>query len=342
MAEQTLWQRLTDWEKSPVYSYLKPLILLYHLRKKDRDVRRNAAFELCQKYAEKGKWKKVERLLEHNDNYIRRGAVWALDLFASNRNVNFPISYLVNSLGDKDEDVVLGAAEAFKYVALGKKPLEKDDINFAIPAIAHALENGNENIRDKTAWALWAAAENGTDIAEAIPALLNSLNDIAFPNIISAAGALTHQYVNRGELNKVKELLTHSNEVVAGGAAGALVHTTWGWHDIVHIIFPLINTPNVIVKENLTEFVGNYFKDRIEKIKIEDDSALREIKELTAMAMKIPDRKIRSWHIRQLAEITDGIHARMNPLDKREPMKWKLPQTKRQVVTERRKVKTDG
>ncbi len=82
------------------------------------------------------------------------------------------IAWLVAKLGWSDPEARLDAA-----VALDNADSMGADITAAMPALANALKDKNEEVRNRVVWTLRLAAGRGTDMAGALPVLARELFD---------------------------------------------------------------------------------------------------------------------------------------------------------------------
>ncbi len=91
-----------------------------------------------------------------------------------------------------------------------------------IQKLIKQLNDPDKRFRYRAVWALEEAARNGQDITPAGPALGNALSDENGDVRRNVAWALTRHYANKGEWDKVEELLKHPDKNVRANATEAL------------------------------------------------------------------------------------------------------------------------
>ena len=156
MDKQTLWQKLTDWDRSPVLNYFK---IKYY------------SFLLL-------------------DDRTNLEATEKLSSMAEKTDISCLIPQLMHLLGDHNRDVRSNATTLLIKIGKSAVPilmnvLEKHDeksnsISWilgemgepAVPALIKALKNENEYVRKDAAYALGKAA-----LCSTVPSLLVCLND---------------------------------------------------------------------------------------------------------------------------------------------------------------------
>ena len=95
-----------------------------------------------------------------------------------------------------------------------------------IQKLMEKLEDGDPGVRENAAKALLHAAIKGQDITPAVPALVkNALSDEDLAVRWNAAGALIYHYVNKGEWNKLGELVAHDIKQTVVKALASFVQT---------------------------------------------------------------------------------------------------------------------
>lgn len=221
---------------------------------------------------------------------------------------------LINALRNKDQLVRCGAIEALGNIAdSGAIPVLidvlKDDNEYvrsnavealgkiedsrAVPVLITSLKDKHGEVRRRAAYALGKFAEKRHDVSAAVPSLIDALKNDNSNVQACAASALGH-IGDTSAVPPLIDVLTDKEWDVRFSAAGAL---------------------GIIVAELSDK--GEYF------------TVLEIIKDSTQAIMKSSDKKKdryslkeRRGRLRILAEFTQKIHDKMNPLDKKEPMKF--------------------
>ena len=150
---------------------------------------------------------------------------------------------------------------------------------------------------------LCKAAEQGKDISPAFPRVEKSfIRYEKSKKIGTLTQLITRHYIKEKKFKKIGIILNHENERVRRNAY-------------------------FIVNQTIREYMAEIKM----KIKNKDyGAALSSIKKTTDFVMKAySDRKIKRVKrelLRPLVKFTEDLHKKMNPLDGKEPMKWKKPQ----------------
>jgi len=163
MDKQTVWQRLTDWEKSPVLKFMRDLrircgeyLLLYSvLHKKD-------AIDDLIRIGEHAVPVLID-VLKNEDWMVRQKAIEALAKIENKSAV----PYLIEALKDEYANVRFNAVKALGI--LGDPG--------AISALIKTLNDKSRDVREMAPVALSKIAENGVDVSTAIPALIDILRN---------------------------------------------------------------------------------------------------------------------------------------------------------------------
>lgn len=312
-------------EKGTDITPLIPL-LINELQNGESFTRTMAAGALSYHYINKGDWRGIEKLTEHKNDNIRGEAAKAV-IKKSDTLPGEKVKIKIGCL------LLLGKTE--ELVEMG------EDI---IPILGKFVSDGVPNIKHSCIETLKKFAENGSNISSAIDGLGDALNDEDWWIRRDAAAAIKRLGFDRiPEDKKIKiktmallilleehdmEDLTALNEMgweIAPVLKECLVHPGSevrknAWYIFHNLIANIIVTKSIVekdyigaltlIKENTQSIIGIYREKR---------EFARERREI----------------IRNIANWTEKVRNEMNPLDKKEPMKWKKPQVKKTDMAQR-------
>jgi len=184
--------------------------------------------------------------------------------------------------------------------SLGNIAFEGNQASIVVNALTAALNDSNDNVRIWAIVALRELAARHIDISSALPAIEKALDDEEEDVILNAVDFF--KAYNLAELplrNRLNIKLKISDSEKRTGERRT---------------FQRLSYINYKIEE----------KDYV--------SALKKIKKMTQDVMgRTGNRSVlkkRNELLSLLAELTEKIHAKMNPLDKKEPMKWQKPVAK--------------
>jgi len=328
----------------------------------DWDIRSSAAQTLGDIVFEENQARVVVNALtaalnDSNDN-VRIWTVVALgDLAERNIDISSALPAIEKALDDEEEDVIYNAVEFFKAYDLAKLPLRnrfniklkisgseeaiEDIISIgkpAIPALIDALKDGNRDVRWLAAEALEKIGLDKVSIEDKVLALLvlekTDAIEIEEPVIHYLADVLTDEdmdirmQASKG-LGEIAEKIADKGDYISAFniIKNATARIRKFYEGKTYKISPFGFVERLIIMRAFAE----PFEKIAEKIADKGDyaSVLIILKDSTVVLMLgRKDRHLlrqRRELLGKFAEIAAKIHDKMNPLDKKEPMKWQKP-----------------
>jgi HEAT repeat protein len=176
------------------------------------------------------------------------------DAAAQGADITIAIPALMNALSDKDEEVWNKAADALSKAIMNHKSRDA-----ALSEVKCAL-SGDTQTRWKAAVVLWRAIDKGADIPAAIPALANALSDAVEAVREMAVEALTSAVARGADITPAIPALVHAlsdeNANVRRKAAYVLGHSMFYGANITAAISALakaLSDENADVRTNADE-----------------------------------------------------------------------------------------
>lgn len=217
-----------------------------------RDGKESAAKALIRIYLFKEEGGGITRLLRNGDATIRVYSTKALKSVASMggsitfaicalagvaykpTDDNSQIKALAGALNDPDVDVRIAAETAF-----GNLALQGRGIAAALVALAKALRDTEDIIREGVASTLRYALKDGHNTTEAISTLTDMLEDENTKARGAAAEMLALHYIVVGGNSTVKALLSHTDSIIRRGAIDGVWHAAESRMSITHLVTTL-------------------------------------------------------------------------------------------------------